>query len=314
MTDEVLEAALGWAYRHVGVVPIRPRLIANDKGKLSPHPWIRWQQEGPVRTVQQVHDFWEQHPEAQLAILLEDGLVAVDLDLQKLKNGQPPARAPLPDGPGYCETTKGGGRHYLFRIKEFLDPARSSRVTQLADYVDVLSGGLLVVAPSKFENAERGYELVNDGLPVFPTMGEALTRYAPWLFEAWRVRWVKSKTITTEQGMPKGALQPAPARAWAVDLEELDRAIQTILSDSDAHRFFTEGYLHPNGEVDHSQTEYRVVGFLKSRGFSMATCWTVVRLCEHAKSPFDRRGRSYFEVHVWGRLAVLPPSHRGDGP
>lgn len=305
----VLEAALGWTQRGVGIVPVRPNLVPNDRGKLSPIPWIRWQQDGPLRTEDEVRDFWAQHPDAQLAILLEDGLVTVDVDLKKLPGGRAPNGFSIPTGPGYRETTKSGGLHYVFLIKERLTPTRSSRVVQLADYVDVLAGGILVVAPTKFTNAPQGYELLTDSLPVYPTMMEALGRYASWLPGAWKERWEKSVTSTDHVRHPTAGTLAVPQSqsdpvAWVVNVDELQRAATYVQSDRDAKRFFTEGFRDVRGAVDHSQTEWRLAARLKDQGLSKAVVWAIIRMSQHTKSPYDRRGRDYFETHVWGRLEV----------
>ena len=307
--NPMLTAALHWARRGVGVVPVRPQLIPNDKGKLSPIPWIRWQQDGPLRGENQVREFWAQHPDAQLAILLEEGLVTVDVDLKKLPGGQAPDGFSIPTGPGYKETTKSGGLHFVFVVKEKLDPQRSTRVVQLADYVDVLAGGILVVAPTRFTNAPQGYELLTDSLPIFPTMLEALSRYAQWLPGAWKERWEKSLTATDPAHSPSGGAvwhpqpQSEPA-AWNVDVDDLQRAVTFVQTDKETRRFFTEGFRDIRGAVDHSQTEWRLAVRLKDQGFNRAVVWAIIRMCQHTKSPYDRRGRRYFEIHVWGRLEV----------
>ena len=319
MPNPVLSAALKWVRRGVGVVPVRPMLVADKKGKLSPIPWIRWQQDGPLRTEEDVWNFWRDHPDAQLAVLLDNGLVTVDVDLKKLPGGRAPEGFPVPFGTGYRETTKSGGMHYVFIVKEKLDPSKSSRIVQLADYVDVLAGGILVVAPTKFDNAKQGYELQEDSLPVFSTMPEALGRYAQWLPGVWKARWEVSRTSTAPEDTRKQvvetpavgpAVRASPPRApglvgaeaWAVDLDEMERAVAFVKSDKDALRFYTKGFIAPDGTVDHSKTEWMLTAKLKDEGFSAAASWAVVRMCRHTKSPYDRRGRRYFEVQVWGKL------------
>ena len=315
----VHDAALKWARGGVGVVPVRPRLVPDKKGKLSPIPWIRWQQDGPLRAEEEVWDFWRDHPDAQLAVLLDNGLVTIDVDLKKLPGGRAPEGFPVPSGPGYRETTKSGGLHYVFLVKDKLDPSRSSRIVQLADYVDVLAGGILVVAPTRFDNAKQGYELLEDSLPVFPTMEAALGRYAKWLPGAWKTRWEASRSSTAPvdapgrvpegpavgtavRAAPVRAPRPAGPEAWAVGLEELERAVAFVKSDRDARRFYARGFVAPDGSVDHSKTEWMLTAKLKDAGFSAAASWAVVRACRHTKSPYDRRGRRYFEVQVWGKL------------
>ncbi len=85
--NPVRDAALKWARGGVGIVPVRPRLVPDKKGKLSPIPRNRWQQDGPLRTEEDMWDFWRDHPDAQLAVLLDQGLVTIDVDLKKLPGG-----------------------------------------------------------------------------------------------------------------------------------------------------------------------------------------------------------------------------------
>lgn len=62
------------------------------------------------------------------------------------------------------ESTKSGGLHYLLRFRERLNPARAERITRLAGYVDVLAGGLLIVAPSGFEGAPQTSAVQAEGV------------------------------------------------------------------------------------------------------------------------------------------------------
>ena len=306
MSEGALSAAMWWLDRGVGVVPLRPELVSNAKGKLSPIPWVRWHQDGPLRTPGEVREFWDQHPEAQLAIFLERGLVAIDVDLKHLPDGRPPEGFPIPDGFTWCyaETTKGGGLHHIFRVKEGLKQGRSSRVTGLAGYVDVLHGGILVVAPSYFTNVDRGYDLLRSTLPTFPTMPRALAMFAPWLAGEWTRQWERSSAAPSGEGgrISRRKEVDSALTELPMDPAESKRAIAFIRSDREAGRFFSEGYRNRDGSVDHSQTEFRLVALLRARGFSKSASWSVVRECPHAKSPFDPRGRRYFECHVWGRL------------
>ena len=312
MSDRVLSAAMWWLDRSVGVVPLRPELVPNAKGKLSPVPWVRWQQEGPLRSVEKVRSFWEERPDAQLAILLERGLVTVDVDLKHLPRGKAPEGCPIPQELTWCytETTKGNGLHYIFRVKEELDPKRSSRVIGLAGYVDVLHGGILVVAPSRFTNAEKGYRLVRSTLPMFGTMTKALTTFAAWLPTEWEAQWAQSQTVVSSRSAPGGVAGSSwpPIREWPVDPDEVERAVAFVQTDRETRRFFTEGYRNRDGSVDHSQTEFRLTALLRARGFSKSASWSVVRGCQHTKSPFDPRGRGYFEAHLWGRLEAQKQS------
>ena len=296
----VASAALWWASRGAGVVPLRPSLAPSGNGKLSPVPWIRWQQEGPLRGRKAILQFWEDSPDAQLAILLENGLAAVDVDLKHLPQGMPPPGHPIPEGPGYKETTKSGGLHFVFMVRERLDSNRPSRVTGLAGYVDVFTGGLLVVAPSRFVNAERGYEVLYRDIPVFRTMVDALGTYAPWLPSAWRERW----NCGERSGTLPMTSRPTPESPTGqkVELAKVAGAIRFLADHPDVLTVFDEGIRHPDGAIDRSLTEFRLVSILKSRGFSRETCWDIVRLCPHTKSPQDLRGWHYFQRNVWSRL------------
>ena len=43
--------------------PVRPRLVPDKKGKLSPIRWIHWQQDGPLHTEEDFWRFWRDHPD-----------------------------------------------------------------------------------------------------------------------------------------------------------------------------------------------------------------------------------------------------------
>jgi hypothetical protein len=298
--SRMARVALWWAKRGVGVVPLRSSLAPSGSGKLSPVPWIRWQLEGPLRGRKAILQFWEDSPDAQLAVLLEDGLAAVDVDVKHLPQGMPPPGHPIPEGPGYKETTKSGGLHFVFLVKERLDSSRPSRVTGLAGYVDVFTGGLLVVAPSRFANAYRGYEILYRDIPVFSTMVEALETYASWLPPAWMERWAPGE----RSGTPPKAYGPARESPIGkkVDLVKVAGVIRFLEDHPDVLTVFDEGIRHPDGTIDRSLTEFKLVSILKSRGFSRETCWDIVRLCPHTKSPQDLRGWHYFQKNVWSRL------------
>ncbi len=298
----IVHAALWWVRRGAGVVPLRSSLSPNGNGKLSPIPLLRWQQEGPLRDREHILRFWQEVPEAQLAILLENGLAAVDVDTKHLPGGVAPPECPLPEGNGYREMTKSQGFHYVFVVKERPDPSKPkpTRVTGLGGYVDVFTGGLLVVPPSRFTNVDRGYETLCRDIPVFPTMAEALGAYAPWLPSAWQGRCASGAPFTTPPGI--AGLAREPPAGQKVDLAKVVGAIRFLVDHPDALAIFDEGVKHPDGAVDRSLTEFRLVSILKSRGFSRETCWDIVRLCPYTKSPQDLRGWQYFQKNVWSRL------------
>jgi hypothetical protein len=292
--------ALWWAKRGAGVVPLRPSLFASGNGKLSPAPWIRWQQEGPLRGRESILQFWEDVPDAQLAILLENGLAAIDVDIKHLPRGMAPPGRPIPEGPGYKETTKSGGLHFVFSVREHLDSTRPTRVTGLAGYVDVFTGGLLIVAPSQFANFDRGYEVLCKDIPIFPTMTEALGAYAPWLPTAWMERW-ESGAPSSIHSRVSGVTRVPPI-GHKVNLTKIVGALHFLEDHPEALTIFDEGIRHPDGAVDRSLTEFRLVSILKSQGFSRETCWDIVRLSPHTKSPQDLRGWHYYQKNVWSRL------------
>jgi hypothetical protein len=331
--SSTFSAALHYASQGIAVVPMRPALADNGSGKPSPLPWIRWQAEGPLRGRDEVEEFWSQHPDAQLALLLEHGFAAIDIDLKHLPGGQAPEGFPLPRAiPGaYVESTKSGGLHYLLRFRERLDPGKAERVTGLGGYVDVFHGGLLIVAPSRFSlppavssdppsplgvgsgsgdatrNAGAYAVLQDGGLPVFRALREGLHASAPWLAAAWEEKWshslgspgTASPSPRRTNGAPAGDAVAGPP-ADPADVEEALRALQAA---PDMLRVYQEGVRHPNGAVDRSMTEFMVAGWLRERGFGVATVWGVVCACAHAKSPKDPRGFARFERQVWGRLA-----------
>ena len=300
-TPGIVRVALGWAKLGAGVVPMRPSLSENGHGKLSPVPLIKWQQEGPLRDPGSILRFWQDVPEAQLAILLENGLAAVDVDTKHLSGVGAPPGHPLPQGSGYRETTKSGGFHYVFAVKERPDPAAPTRVTGLGGYVDVFTGGLLVVAPTRFSNADQGYTLLCKDVMVFPTMAQALGTYASWLPDAWMARITASPSVRLSPRDEGGrdAFAPPPTR---VNLAEVADGLQFIQRHPQASMAFGSGLRHPDGTIDRSMTEFRLVSILKQEGFSRETCWDIVRLCPHTKSPQDARGWQRFERHVWARL------------
>lgn len=304
-----LEAARWWVGQGVHVVPILPRLFDNG-GKKAPKPYAEWKWDdsskqcpaGRLQSLAEVESFWRQRPEAQIAIVLGDGLGCIDVDLAKL-TGDPPAEFPVPRriGSGLCETTKSRGEHILFRYLTPLPPNKPTRVTGAGGYVDILCGGLLFTAPSAFENSEGRYDVVSWGdIPGFSMVAEALDASAPWLVSAWKERATAARSGT---GAARGPIPSMEERTPRVE-----HALSAIQSDPEISRVFQEGFPKPNGEPDRSQTEFRLAGFLKRRGVSPDVAWEVIQACPHTKSPRDRRGVRYFLEQVWTRLESPPPA------
>ena len=210
------------------------------------------------------------------------------------------------------ESTKSGGLHYLLRFRTPLDPSKAERVTGLGGYVDVFHGGILIVAPTRFEGAARGYEVLKDGgIPLYRTLREGLEATSPWLAAAWEEKWQRSK------GMPavrrKAANLATVAVSDRVDPKELEMAMEAIRQDPAALRVFERGARHRDGTVDRSMTEFRLAVFLEMLQFSEDCVWEVVRMCKHTKSLHDPRGRRRFEAQVWDRLGQATSPSRVKG-
>ena len=171
--------------------------------------------------------------------------------------------------------------------------------------MDVFHGGLLIVAPSRFEGTPAGYAVVTaGGIPVFRTLREGLAASAPWLANAWEQRWLRSKGNATTSRPQAPALGGAAGSGEAdADPREVARAIDAIRADATMSRLFSDGACHPNGRVDRSLTEFRIAAWLKERGFSREATWEVVRASPHTKSPRDPRGFARFADQVWTRLS-----------
>ena len=234
---EVLEAALAWVRRGVGIVPVSRTLKATfdpvtRTTKFAPIPTIRWQQDGPLRTAGQVRARWSSYPGDQLAIVLENPevkLVCCDVDLKKLPSGVAPEGRPIPQSFGgqYVERSKSDGRHYLAAYTTSIPEWVGGRWTSLGGYVDVLARGILFCAPSHFvkpDGVDSGRcEVLTDGpIPSFSGIGEPIARWADWLYPAW---------LAVSQGgdAPAGdaavaARKVAPVAGVAEVLERMRRA------------------------------------------------------------------------------------------
>jgi hypothetical protein len=183
----VLAAALAWLRLGVAVVPV------HDRGPGRLVPGIAWERKGPLRSQGEVGDYWRTHPDAQLAVYLDNSewggprLGCIDDDSGKHDHRD--HERPLPLG-GYRETTRSGGTHDFFRYTTNLPPDLRSRVVGVGGFVDVLVGGIVYVAPS--ENRGRGSYAVmtplEQGIPEFSSVGLALDRAAPWLRSEWLAR------------------------------------------------------------------------------------------------------------------------------
>ncbi len=213
----ILEAALRWLREGAAIVPLAPRLVPGKSGKLNPQPLVAWKT-GALRAEREVRDFWSKRPDAQLAIVLGRGLACVDVDRGHEVPVDRPEPASFPGG--YEETTKSGGRHLVFRHESELPPGTNPRRTGLGGYIDVLADGLLVVAPSRFENAPRPYEATTEGtVPVYASVFLALTASSSWLAEEWR-----RGTSTTSRDGGEVTPRATPPAASVTDVLERMRS------------------------------------------------------------------------------------------
>ena len=315
------EFALWWTGQGVDVVPVRPTLADNGKGKLAPHPYDKWEWSdrtqshppGRLITPEEVDAFWKEHPEAQLSIVLGDGLAAIDVDLKNLINGQPPDSKPVPNAfPGsLTERSKSGGLHLFFRYKSQLPEGEPLRWIGFGGYVDVLAAGLLFAVPSTFvrPDGSPGGEctLVNAGpVPEFDSIYLALYSSAQWLAEEWKERHAKAAakmqnatTSLSDDNIPR-----------PVDPEAVKAADLAVMSDPDLETLFVDGVKKENGDVDRSLTEWRLTTALKNRGFPFEVVWAIIQKCPNAKSPFDKRGIKFFIDHSWGKAeSPVEPKH-----
>ncbi len=180
----ILEAALAWAALRVGCVPV------HDVGPGELVPAFPGYLEKPMLGEPEIREFYSLHPDAQLAIILDNSawggprLGCVDDDSGK--HDTHGRGRPRPLG-GYRESTRSGGTHDLFRYGTSLPPDVPSRTTGIWGFVDVLVGGIVYVAPTV--NRGRGeYRVVtplNVGMPSFSCVGEALDAASNGLREAW---------------------------------------------------------------------------------------------------------------------------------
>lgn len=284
----------------IGVVPLSPRLATDERGRKSPVPLIRWRRDGPLVTPEEIKGFWDKAPDSQLAISLSSGLTCIDVDIKNLPAEGPPAGGPLPVPlPGaYAESTKSGGRHYLFKVNGQQLPEGRRRIIHMGGYVDILADGILVVAPSKFLGERAGYDvLVSGGIPIFSDLSAALEAYAGWLAPAVAKRLQMRASNRAEE------LQELRGHAFRDPLpEEITAANLFIDSIAGMRSIAEEGAKNAKGYVDRSLTEFLLARVLKNGGFSIDTAWALVNASPHTKSPRDRRRRSFFETHVWARI------------
>lgn len=313
------EAAVWWVSQGIEVVPTGPVLVDDGRGRKAPTPLAGWMEipagadnpPGRLRTVAEVETFWATTPDAQIAVVLGNGIGCIDIDPKNLGPEGPPKECPVPAHfpGGFAETTKSGGEHLLFRYQTPLPPGEPTRMVHLGGkeggYVDVLCGGLLFTSPSRYRNAPRGYEVTEWGeIPEFPSVYLALHASAPWLAEEWkRKRSGRNPTVSARD--PRSVRLDLPVRDPSIRVKT-EHALAALQGDPELSVVFREGMKKGNGEVDRSLTEWKIAAFLKQRGVAPSVAWEVVQACDHTKSPRDRRGTGYFIGQIWQKLEAGP--------
>jgi hypothetical protein len=200
--ETTIEAALWWV-RVVPVVPVSRKLAD------GPRPMLRWKEDGPLRTAEEVREFWHRNPTAQVAMVLGKTSIvadvsitapginaatpgtnvcmmlgAIDTDIKNWTAGM--AEPPAGFVGMYRHATKSGGTHDLFLYKVSTPEAVKRRAIGVGGFVDVLLEGLLVVPPTHFDGTSE-YRVVREGeIPEFESVGLALDQAAPWLRSAWK--------------------------------------------------------------------------------------------------------------------------------
>ncbi len=152
----LLDSALDYIDRGYSVIPLRfDGDVANRKRPLLPS-WLEFQLNPPG--AQQVRDWWEKWPEANVGIVTGDvsGLVVIDLDgknateLLKEKGLLIPETAAVQTGNGYHAFFSYGGREKIQNRTRMLSDDGSA--------VDVRGEGGYVVAPPSIHGSGRVYK------------------------------------------------------------------------------------------------------------------------------------------------------------
>lgn len=151
MTDDgelqqMKSAALFWARRDFPVLPVEP------DGK---KPLIRDWPNRATTDEEQIEQWWEDHPKANVGLLMGEEAGAVALDEDPRNDGDLDSLGPLPET--LVHRTGGGGRHAFFQFHEALDRSRD-----LAPGVEVKSNGTFVVAPPSVHPSGDQYKVEQD--------------------------------------------------------------------------------------------------------------------------------------------------------
>jgi hypothetical protein len=125
------EAAL--AYRAAGLHPIP----CEPQGKRSIVAWKEFQERQP--TAEEINHWWSSWPDANVALVLGRGLIAIDIDSDEGRENLARAGVVLPEGAPISATGKG--------VHVFLSAVAGDRVA-LVPGVDIRGAGYVVAPPS----------------------------------------------------------------------------------------------------------------------------------------------------------------------
>jgi len=155
------------------VIPIQPG---------SKRPLVSWiEYQSRRSTEEEIHQWWQQHPNANIGIVTGkiSGVVVIDLDLDKDGGNESGAKIYEQALTDLIVKTGRGGYHLYYRYPEDVDHI-SNRVGLLPG-VDVRADGGYVVAPPSAHSSGRLYEWIRRGEPgkLPPYLMGLLTSHTP---------------------------------------------------------------------------------------------------------------------------------------
>ena len=170
--NTLLESVLELWRSGFSVIPVQPG------GKRPLVPWVEYQSRRP--TEEEIHQWWQQHPNANIGIVTGkiSRIVVIDLDLDKDDN-ESGAKIYEQAPTDLIVKTGRGGYHLYYCYPEDVDHI-SNRVGLLPG-VDIRADGGYVVAPPSAHSSGRLYEWTRRGKPgkLPPHLVGLLTSYTP---------------------------------------------------------------------------------------------------------------------------------------
>ncbi|MET0596801.1 MAG: bifunctional DNA primase/polymerase [Mesorhizobium sp.] len=131
------DAALAYAADGIAVFPLKP----GQKRPLTENGWHAASTDPDL-----IRTWWKRNPNANIGIPMAlNGLVAVDPDLYKTDCGWNTFIDGKDIPSTWTQSSASGGRHIVFRA-----PHGHSFPKNIAKYVDVISSGYIVAAPSRY--------------------------------------------------------------------------------------------------------------------------------------------------------------------